>query len=130
MMMEGGDELKDGIAQLEKIAAEFPETPYGGVANYILGKNYSQPAMNFVSKKPREADLTRANKYLETAKSVNIGPYYILQLHATLGGNYLRLKNTGAATKVNDELQQRLKGLGRPGDIMLEEHTRFQSMTR
>jgi hypothetical protein len=130
LMMEGGDELADGIAQLQKIASEFPESPYGGIAGYILGKNYSQPAMNFVSKKPRAADFAKANKYLEAARGVNIGPFYVSQLHATLGDNYLKMKDPDAARKIDEELQRRLKGFGRPGDVMLEERTRLQTMTR
>jgi hypothetical protein len=130
MMMEGGDELKDGIAQLEKFVAEYPGTTYSGVAGYILGKNYSKAAMNFVSKKPRAADLAKANKYLETAKPINLGTYYIRQLHATLSDNYVKLKNADGARMVNEELQQRLKALGVPGNVMLEEHVRLQAITR
>jgi len=124
MMMEGGDELTDGMQRLEEIAAGYPGTSYAGVAAYVLGRTYSTAAMNFVSKKPRGPDYEKANRYLEKAKNTDAGAYYIRKIYSTLADNQVKLKNSEAAARARSDLQRRLNELGRPGKIMLEEHNR------
>ena len=57
LMLEGGDELKDAIQQIETMKREYPNSLLTAYLKYAEAKNYSVPARNFVTKKPREQIL-------------------------------------------------------------------------
>lgn len=59
LLWEGGDQLTEGIAALEKVVKELPETLHAVYANFALGKNLSR------DQGERKADLEKATIYLE-----------------------------------------------------------------
>ena len=65
LLWEGGDQFKDGIASLEKVASELSGTIHATYANFALGMNLSQ------NQGERKAELDKASTYLEQAQRLS-----------------------------------------------------------
>jgi len=124
MMMESGDKFATGINHLESIIQKYPETPYASIAAYTLGRLFSRGSMNFVTKKPRAPDFTKANTYFEKVKPEAIGAYYMSQTYTFLAEINKKQQKTEAALEIEKQIPEKLKKLGPAGALMLDEYNR------
>jgi hypothetical protein len=106
MMLEGGDELSDAMAQIESLNANYPDALLTAYVRYALAKNYSVPARNFVSKKPRDANLPKSIEILESLKSKEIQLYYRNKVFNTLSSNLEMVGRKEDAQNVKGEFRK------------------------
>lgn len=109
MMLEGGDELSDAMAQIESLNANYPDALLTAYVRYALAKNYSVPARNFVSKKPRDANLPKSIEILESLKSKEIQLYYRSKVFNTLSSNLEKVGRKEDAQNVQREFRKILE---------------------
>lgn len=110
LMLEGGDELLKAQEVTDTMLRDYPGSLLSAYLRYARGKNYSVPARNFVSKKPRGADLPGAIEILTPLQDINILMFYRLKSTTTLS-HCLQQSGRGAeARKVLEDLQGNLQG--------------------
>lgn len=105
LMLEGGDELSDAIKQIETMKRKYPNSQLTDYLRYAEAKNYSVPARNFVTKKPRDADLPRAIEILEEIKEKEIQMFYRSKVFKTLSTNLSKTGKQTEARKVLEDFQ-------------------------
>ena len=66
-LFEGGDQLKNGMRELTKLANKYPNSILGSYANAVLGLHWSKEFKDFKSKHVRQPDNDKARSYLDTA---------------------------------------------------------------
>ena len=113
LMLEGGDELQEAQKVLRILEQRYPKSLLTAYVRFAQGKNLSVPARNFVTKKPRGADFTRAIEILESIKDMNVLMYYRVKTAATLSKCYQKTGRTEDARKVLEEVRQQLNKLKR-----------------
>jgi hypothetical protein len=84
LMLEGGDFLKAAIAQIKELEERFPHSILSTYFQYAVAKNFSVPARNFISKKPRGPDYEKAIEILKSIKDREISLYYRDKIFTTL----------------------------------------------
>lgn len=105
LMLEGGDELDDAHKQMAILNQQYPNGLLTQYVRYAQAKNYSVPARNFVTKKPRDADLPRAIEILEEIKEKEIQMFYRSKVFKTLSTNLSKTGKQTEARKVLEEFQ-------------------------
>ncbi len=109
LMLEGGDELMEAHKALETLQQKYPQSVLTAYVKFAQGKNLSVPARNFVTKKPRDADLNRAIEILKSIEGAKMLMYYRLKTATTLSTCYRKSNRTQDARKVLEDMQQLLK---------------------
>ena len=110
LMLEGGDELAKAQEVTDTMLRDYPGSLLSAYLRYARGKNYSVPARNFVSQKPREADLSRAVELLTPLQDSGIQMFYRLKGATTLSRCLQQSGRSPEAVKVLEDLQGRLRG--------------------
>jgi hypothetical protein len=108
LMLEGGDELVDGMQQINTLIRKYPASPLTPYVQYALAKNLSVPARNFVSRKPRGADLPKAVEMLQEVKGKEMQTYYQARAVGALATSLTKLNRKEEAAKVLQEFQRTL----------------------
>jgi hypothetical protein len=109
LMLEGGDELIDALARINTLIEKYPNSLLTSYVQYAVAKNHSVPARNFVSKKPREADLPRAIEILQSIKDKEIQLYYQGKVFTTLSTCLDKTGRKEEAKTVLQEFQKKLE---------------------
>jgi hypothetical protein len=109
LIMEGGDELADALAQIEKLTGKYPNSILSSYLQYALAKNYSVPARNFVSKKPRDSNPTKAIDILQSIKNKDISLFYRNKVFKTLSFCLDKVGRKEEARKVTQEFREILE---------------------
>ena len=84
LMIEGSDALSDALSQIEILNKKYPNSKLSPYFLYGMGKNFSVPKRNFLTKQPRNADLPRAIEILESIKGEEMQIYYQNKVFLTL----------------------------------------------
>lgn len=108
MMLEGGDELMEAHKALATLEEKYPQSLLTAYVKFAQGKNLSVPARNFVTKKPRDAKLTKAIEILKGVKDAPLQMYYRLKVATTLSTCYRKTDRLEDARKVLEEMQQQV----------------------
>ena len=69
---EQGDHLTEGLAQLEKLTQDYPNTIHSLYAHFVLGSNYAQSFFNGKTRRPAQPAL--AVPHLETVRARLVAP--------------------------------------------------------
>ena len=109
LMLEGGDELLQAQKAMQTLVQKYPQSLLTAYVRYAQAKNLSVPARNFVSKKPREADLPAAIDILQSVKDANMQMYYRLKTVTTLSECLQASDRKEDARKVLQDAQQLLQ---------------------
>lgn len=109
LMLEGGDELQQAQKAMETLAQKYPQSLLTAYVRYAQAKNLSVPARNFVSKKPRGANLPAAIDILQSVKDADILMYYRLKTVTTLSECLQASDRKEDARKVLEDMQQLLQ---------------------
>jgi hypothetical protein len=109
LMLEGGDELEDALNQFDTLLRDHPGSLITQYARYAMAKNYSVPARNFVSQKPRNADLPRTVEILRETKIEEMQFYYRTKAVETLATALQRLERRDEARNVLEEFSRNLE---------------------
>lgn len=114
LMLEGGDELAKAQEVTDAMLRDYPGSLLSAYLRYARGKNYSVPARNFVSQKPRGADLPRAIELLTPLQENSaILMFYRLRSATTLSRCLQQSGRGQEARKVLEDLQGQLQRLPR-----------------
>lgn len=108
-MLEGGDELEDALNQFDTLLRDLPGSLITQYARYAMAKNYSVPARNFVSQKPRNADLPRTVEILLETKIEEMQYYYRTKAVETLATALQKLERRDEARNVLEEFSRNLE---------------------
>ncbi len=111
LMLEGGDELADAKKQIDALIAKHPTSILTHYVRYAVAKNLSVPARNFVSKKPRSANLPRAIEILQGLKDKDFQFYYQSKANSTLASSLAKLNRNDDARKVLQDFRKKLEGM-------------------
>ncbi|MEK7250947.1 MAG: hypothetical protein AAB209_11060 [Bacteroidota bacterium] len=111
LMLEGGDELADAKKQIDALTGKHPTSILTHYVRYAVAKNLSVPARNFVSKKPRAADLPRSIEMLQGLKDKDFQFYYQSKANSTLAASLSKLNRKDDARKVLQDFRKKLEGM-------------------
>jgi hypothetical protein len=110
LMLEGGDELADAKKQIDALISKHPTSILTNYVRYAVAKNLSTPAKNFVSKKPRPADIPRSIEMLQGLKDKDFQFYYQSKANSTLATSLAKLNRKDEARKVLQDFRRKLEG--------------------
>ncbi len=108
LMLEGGDELMEAHKALATLEEKYPQSLLTAYVKFAQGKNLSVPARNFVSKKPRDANLTKAIEILQSVKDAPLQMYYRVKAATTLSTCYQKTGRKEDARKTLEGMQKLL----------------------
>ena len=84
MYLEGGDHLVKGVANLERIAADYGDTPQAQAARWTLGKAALLPRIDPDTKTRPKARLDRAQHYLKSLLDSDLPAQDVLRVQEML----------------------------------------------
>ncbi len=108
LMLEGGDELAEAQKQIEQLTSRYPDGLLASYVRYAVAKNLSVPAKNFVSQKPRPADIPRAIAILQSLTDREMVLYYQAGVATALATLLSKTNRTDEARTVLQEFQSRV----------------------
>jgi hypothetical protein len=108
LMLEGGDELAEAQKNIEQLTSRYPDALLTSYVRYAVARNLSVPARNFVSKKPRPAEIPRSISILQSLTDRNMVLYYQAGLVTTLSSLLSKTNRTEEARSVLQQFQSRL----------------------
>lgn len=103
LMLEGSDELDDGLAQIRAMTADHPDSLLTAYLQYAEALNLSRPARNFVTGKARPAKHTEAIGILNGLKERQLPAVYQFAVYRTLAES---LEATGKKAEARAALQE------------------------
>lgn len=108
LMLEGGDELAEAKKHIDALISKHPTSVITHYVRYAVAKNLSVPARNFVSKKPRPADLPKAIEILQELRNKDFQFYYQSKAMSTLAASLAKLDRKDEAKKVLQDYRKKL----------------------
>ncbi len=108
LMLEGGDELAEAKKHIDALISKHPTSVITHYVRYAVAKNLSVPARNFVSKKPRPADLPKAIEILQELKDKDFQFYYQSKAASTLAASLAKLNRKDEARQVLQDFRKQL----------------------
>jgi hypothetical protein len=108
LMLEGGDELSEAQKQIEELISRYPDALLTSYVRYAVAKNLSVPAKNFVSQKPRSADMPRAIAILQSLTGKEMVLYYQARVATTLASLMSKTNRPEEARTVLQEFQSKV----------------------
>ena len=108
LMLEGGDELAEAQKQIEQLTTRYPDALLTSYVRYAVAKNLSVPARNFVSQKPRAADLPQSISIMKSLTEKNMVLYYQAKVATTLSAMLSKTNRNEEARSVLQQFQSRL----------------------
>ncbi|MBI4535948.1 MAG: hypothetical protein HY708_06690 [Ignavibacteriae bacterium] len=109
LMLEGGDELVDAKKQIDALTTKHPNSTLTHYVRYAVAKNLSVPARNFVTKKPRSADISAAVEILQGLKDKEFQYYYQDKAVRTLATSLDKLGRKDDARRTLQDFQKKLE---------------------
>lgn len=108
LILEGGDELINAGKAIETLTQKYPDSVLTSYCRYAVAKNYSVPARNFVTKKPRKANLPETIKILKSLKVEKMQLFYQSKVFINLSSSLTKMGKKDEARKVLLKFQKKL----------------------